>query len=378
MREIFTNKGYKNGSVYDRNGIKCTLSTEPTRPFYFDITTEGQTSHYQEISGVIKETDEDYTVKDIQPSPEVLANIPSLIAERINLDAVDLGLTEPEMAHDREVTYLKLWKLDLEGRGAVVSAEEVNKKFADLAQFDRTEIIALTNALLSEMLFNEQLGEANRGDYNDHQVEYVRQWIEEEAENEQIASIEQIIEKYSEIKELREPYQLGSLYFLTPDEAWRLSMDQQEYLEEVFEDGAPGLGGDLMRELTKEEMRREYDNISHLIHRYELNSLALGLDIQQAGLVDSREEYETLLQTYLKNEGTDEKKEEAVRKLFAELHEAVNLEVEIPSGSLSPLETLRLDNVVDRGREREGESKNGGTDEEGDKEKKRKEGGDSR
>ena len=374
MREIFTNKGYRNGSVYDRNGIKCTLSTEPTRPFFFDITTEGQTSHYQEISGVIKETDENFVVKDVQPSAEVLADIPSLIAERINLDAVDLGLTNPEVAHDRVVTYLKLWKLDLEGRGVVVSAEEVNEKFADLAQFDRTEIIALTNDLLSGRLVNEQ-GEAN---HNDPQVEYVRQWIEEEAENGQIASIEQIIEKYSEIKELNEPYQLESLYFLTPDEAWRLSMDQQEYLEEVFEDGAPGLGGDLMRELTKEEMRREYDNISHLIHRYELNSLALGLDIQQAGLVDSREEYETLLQTYLENEGTDEEKEEAVRKLFAELHEAVNLEVEIPSGSLSPLETLRLDNVVDRGREREGESKNGGTGEEGDKEKRQKEGGDSR
>lgn len=294
MREIFTAKGYEVGSNYDRYGLKYAVVAEG-EPTWISLEKEdGEVTLYQEnAQGVIHQIDE----KTYQPvgddlNEEELKKLQDTVFEIVNRDMVELGLLDEE-ADDRVFIYLASWRNYIKGVHKIeITQEDIDAELEEIRPLTKKELIHRTAQLGMEIAANK-----NGGQPVLEQIELIFQWLVDQARKKQIIPMEDIIEKYDQIKDLVEQYQLDVVAIgLTPQQASEITVDQSQYLKDLYVQGYVDEVGEKM-DFSPEEMQELYLEVVTLFYEYQLNAFGMGVALEVAENI-SEEQSDYLLSVY--------------------------------------------------------------------------------
>lgn len=295
MREIFTAKGYEVGSNYDRNGLKYAVVAEGEPTWISLEQADGEVILFQEnAQGVIHQIDE----KTYQPvgedlNAEELKKLQDTVSEIVNRDMVELGLLNEE-ADDRVFIYLASWRNYIQSVHKVeVTQEDINTELEEIRPLTKKELIHRTAQLGMEIAANKNDGEAVL-----EQIELVFQWLVDQARKKQIVPMEGIIEKYDQIKDLTEQYQLDAVALgIAPQQASEITVDQSQYLKDIYAQGYVDETGE-KKNFSPEEMQELHSEIVTLFEEYQLNAFDMGLALEVAERI-SEEQSNYLLSVYI-------------------------------------------------------------------------------
>lgn len=304
MREIFTAKGYEVGSNYDRNGLKYAVVAEG-EPTWISLEKEdGEVTLYQEnIQGVFHQIDE----KTYQPvgkdlNAEELKKLHDTVSEIVNRDMVELGLQDEE-ADDRVFIYLASWRDHLQAVHKIeIAPEDIATELEEIRPLTKKELIQRTAQLGMEIAANK-----NGGKSVVEQIELVFNWLIDQARKKQIIPMGDIIEKYDQIKDLTEQYQLDVVAIgLTPQQASEVSLDQSQYLKDIYAWGSVDEAGEKV-DSSPEEMQELYSKIVTLFYEYQINALDMGLTLEEAeNISEEQSDYLLTIHTAVTENDGDE------------------------------------------------------------------------
>ena len=299
MREIFTNKGYQEGSHYKRNGLEYGVVTAGGMTA-LSVTQGEVTNYYSEVNGNFTCTDETFSEFAENPiTAEEALELHQTVSEIVNRDAVALNLPDPENVHDRVTTYLAAWKKHHEeDRGEVVTPAAVAAQFAIANGQTQRNLIELTLQVGMSICTSK---DSNRPISNE-QLECVFDWMNDEARKGQILTMDEVLEKYDQIQDLLEQHQLNAIFIgLTVEQATDISWDQSEYLRDLYERGYVDEHDNEM-DYTPANMQAKFLEIESLTESHQINAFNLGLMLEQAEEI-SESQYDYLRAVYDNEDG---------------------------------------------------------------------------
>ena len=293
MREIFTAKGYEVGSNYDRNGLRYAVVAEG-EPTWISLEKEnGEITLYKETApDVIQQIDEQtyQPVGDIL-TPEELKKLQDRVAAIVDRDMVELGLQNEE-ADDRVFIYLASWKNHLAAVHKIeIAQEDIAAELEEIRPLTKKELIHRTAHLGMEMAASK-----DGRPVSSEQIEWVFNWLIDQARKKQIIPMEGIIEKYDQIKGLTEPYQFDVVDLgLTSQQAINIHPDQAQYLRDL--QSQEYVNEENKFEFSAEEIQELYGEIETLFYEYQLNAFDMGLTLEEASDI-SKDQSDYLLKIY--------------------------------------------------------------------------------
>ncbi len=336
LKNIFTAKGYEVGSNYNREvGHGDAISAIQYRvvadgvPTYLVVAGEYfKEIHTEALGSVVHRIEDDmYTELEVLSQEQVEA-LQDRISGLVNQDTYELGLAgeDPENIDDRLIIYLTSWRdlhhpdIAQDGETSEEMLERadsindaVSDQFKDIKDLETRQIIRLTAELASDIISRAD----DRLPPTYEQIENVFEWMMEKNSRHQITTMDKVINRYNQIQNLREDYQLQAADLgLSIEQAEIITPDQSEYIVRIHNHAYESQGVEILPEI----LQAKFEEVRDLREKHQIVSFHLGLTPEQARDVSpSQSAYLRLVSQNAAGE-TVEAKRDLVRAQYAQIH----------------------------------------------------------